>query len=104
LRARQRSVDRGDPACPLEFVARRRGGLLRRARAPSPRPPAPRSQPPRGGKTPAPRSAHPEAEALFELPLMAPLGTVRKSSRSRRPRQAEARLLLRRGAPPVRRG
>jgi helicase HerA-like protein len=60
---------------PVDF-ARGRRSLLRRAGAGPERSPAHRSERPRDREHPGRRSAHPEAEALFELPLMAPLGTV----------------------------
>jgi DNA helicase HerA-like ATPase len=43
------------------------------------------------------------AAALRDLPALAAVGTVRGTAGSRRPRQAEAGLLLRRGASAVRR-
>ena len=50
------------------------------------------------------RGADDAAQALRHLPAVAAGRAVRAPARGRRPRQAEARLLLRRGASPVRRG
>src|SRR3546814_10066758 len=48
------------------------------------------------------RQADGEPKALCDFPALAAFGTVRGAAGGRRPFQAEARLLFRRGAPPVR--
>ena len=58
---------------------------------------------PRHHQRPRRRPADPEAAAVFELPALAAVGAVREPARSRRSRQAQAGVLLRRGAPAVRR-
>ena len=50
------------------------------------------------------RQADDEPAPLLDLPALADVGTVRGASRGRRPGQAEAGLLLRRGASSVQRG
>ena len=49
------------------------------------------------------RQAHAVAAALRHVPAVAALGAVRAAARGGRPRQAQARVLLRRGAPALRR-
>ena len=49
------------------------------------------------------RQADAVAAALRDVPALAPLGALRAASRGRRSGEAGARLLLRRGAPPLRR-
>ena len=56
---------------------------------------------PRHHQHPRRRPADAEAAPVFELPAVAAVGTVREPARSGRPRQAEARVRVRRGAPAV---
>ena len=58
---------------------------------------------PRRHQHPRRRAADPEAAAVFELPAVAAVGAVREPAGSRRPRQAQAGVRVRRGAPAVRR-
>ena len=77
--------------------------LLRRARARHRRFPPHRRKWPRHDQHPRRRQADDQPEALRDLPAVAAVRTVRGASRGRRSGQAQARLLLRRGASAVRR-
>ena len=81
----------------------RRRPVLRRARARSRRLHAPGSVRPRHRQHPRRRPADPEAEAVHDVPALDAVGAVRETARSRRSRSAQARVLLRRSAPAVRR-
>ncbi len=58
---------------------------------------------PRRRQHPRGRPAHELAEALRDVPAVAAVGALRAAARGRRSREAAARVLLRRGAPAVRR-
>ena len=103
LRPGQRAVDRRDPARAAVARPRRRRSVLRRAGARAGRPDPHRSERPRHHQRARRRSAGAEAAAVLELPAVAAVGAVREPARSRRSRQAEARVHLRRSAPAVRR-
>ena len=61
------------------------------------------AQRPRRRQRPRGRRADAIAAALRDVPALAAVRAVRAAARGRRPRQAEARVLLRRGAPAVQR-
>ena len=63
----------------------------------------PIAQRPRHRQHPRGRRADPLAEALRDVPAVDAVGAVRAAARSRRSGQADAGVLLRRGAPAVRR-
>ena len=104
VRQRLAGVDRRNPARPAADRAAGRRTLLRRADARHRRPDADRFARPR--RCEHPRSRPPDAEpaAVFDVPALAARGTLRAAPRGGRPRQAEARVLLRRGASAVQRG
>ena len=77
--------------------------VLRRADARRRRSAADRRPGPRHGQRPGGRRADPVAEALRDLPAVDAVGAVRAAARSRRSRQADAGVLLRRSAPAVHR-
>ncbi len=103
LRKHLRRLHRRDPARPARIGAAGRRQALRRTRARSGRPHADRREGPWRHQHPRRRQADEHAEGVRHLPPLAAVGTLRASPRGRRHRQAEARLLLRRGAPALRR-
>ena len=104
-RVRQRvgRVDRCDSAGAAGDRAAGRQSVLRRADARHRRPAADRRQGPRDGQRPVRRRADSRAEALLDVPPLDAVGAVRAAAGGRRSRQADARILLRRSAPAVRR-
>ena len=103
LRQRLRREHRRDPARAARARAAGRGAIHRRADAERGRPAPDGRRRPRRRQHPGRRQAPQRAEALFDAAAVAPFRALRASARSRRPRQAEARVLLRRGASPVHR-
>ena len=77
--------------------------VLRRAGARHRRPDADRRRQ-RRGQHPRRRQADELAQALLDVPAVDAVGAVRAPARSGRPGKAQARVLLRRGAPAVQRG
>ena len=92
-----------DPARAGDAGTGRRRQVLRRAGAEHRRPDADRRQRARRGQHPRGRQADPVAAGLCHVPAVAADRAVREAAGSRRPGQAEAGVLLRRGAPAVRR-
>ena len=80
-----------------------RRAVLRRADARHRRPDADRRAGSGRRQRPRRRQADAVAQALLDVPALAAVGALRAPARGRRPRQAEARVLLRRGAPAVQR-
>ena len=103
LRQCQQGHDRHHPAPPAHAGAAGGRALLRRAGAGARRPDADHAGRARGGQRAGGRQADPLAPALRHLPALAAVGAVRGAAGGGRPRQAQARLLLRRGAPAVQR-
>ena len=97
-------LDRRDPARPARAREPGRGAVLRRADARHRRPDADA----RDGKGVvnilAADKLMNSPKLYADLPAVAAVGAVRAPARGRRPRQAEAGVLLRRGAPAVHRG
>ena len=102
LRQRLGGVDRRDPARPARARAAGRRQVPRRADAERRRPAADRRRP-RRRQHPRRRPADAVAAAVRDAAAVAAVRALRAAARGRRPRQAEARVLLRRGAPAVHR-
>ena len=103
-RRRLEPDDRRAPPLARRARGRRRQRVLRRAAVRDRRPARGSTRRPRDHLVPRAAGGAGQAEALLDRPDVAARGAVRAASRGRRPRQAEARLLLRRGAPALRRG
>ena len=103
LRQRHQAVGRRDPAHAADPRAAGRREFLRRAGAEDRRHHAHHARRPRRDQRACRRQADDEPAALRDLPALADVGAVRGTARGRRSRQAEAGVLLRRGASAVRR-
>ena len=103
LRQRLRGLGRRHPARAAGARAAGRGQVLRRADAQHRRPAADRTRRQGRGQHPRRRQADDRAEALFDVAAVDAVRALRAAAGSRRPGQAEARVLLRRGAPAVHR-
>ncbi len=103
LRQCQQGHDRHHPAPPAHAGAAGGRAFLRRAGAGAVGPDADHAGRAGCRQRAGGRQADPVAAALRHLPALAAVGAVRGAARGRRPRQAQARLLLRRGAPAVQR-
>ena len=102
---RRRLLDDRRPAAPARPArGRRRHRVLRRAAARDRRPAADGRGRPRDHLVPRAARRPGQADALLDRADVAARRAVRGAAGDRRPRQAEARLLLRRGAPALRRG
>ncbi len=102
VRQRVDGVGRRDPARPAADRGAGRRAVLRRADARHPGPDADLGRP-RRREHPRRRQADEQPAAVRELPAVAAVGAVREPAGGRRPRQAQARVLLRRGAPALQR-
>ena len=91
------------PARARRARGRRRHRVLRRAAVRHRRPAAHGARRPRDHLVPRAARRPGQAEAVLDRADVAARRAVRAAARGRRPRQAEARLLLRRGAPALRR-
>ncbi len=103
VRPGQHRLGRRDPAPPADPRAAGRRPLLRRAGARHQGSDAHRPRRPGHDQPARRRSADDGAPALRHLPALAAVRAVRGAARGRRPGQAEAGVLLRRGAPSVQR-
>ena len=103
VRQCQQTVGRHHPAPAPDAQPAGRREVLRRAGARPRRHDSLRCGGPRHDQHPGGRPADAEPAPLCDLPAVAAVGTLRGAARGGRSRQAEVRLLLRRGAPSVRR-
>ena len=102
IRPGQHVVGRGDPAQAPDARAAGRRPLLRRAGPRHPGADAHRPVRPGDHQRARRRPADVGAEIVRDVPVVAALGAVRGAARGRRSAPAQARVLLRRGASPVR--
>ena len=103
LRQRLRRLRRRHPACAAHAGGAGRAEVLRRARPRPLRLHADRRPGPRLRQHPRRGQAHDGAQGLLHPAALAAQRALRAAARGRRPAQAQAGLLLRRGAPAVHR-